>query len=385
MRMKRRSPALMLLCALTLALTLVLTGNPAVVGQLKEIRVGVFGPLTGPAAADGNGCLFGTQMAAEDANKKSGINGRTIAVAPGDDRAVPSEGIAAVEGLITRDRVTVLISCSYSGSTRTAATFAQQAKIPLLVSYAVAPEITKAGPYVWRAFSLGPVQGNAIAAMAREDAKASRAAILWIKNDYGDSISQAAAARFTKLGGQVVFNQPFQFGDKDFSTLLTSARAANPDVVLLIGYYAEGALVVQQVRRMGLTVPIYASDGVSAPKFLELAGRAAEGVTLSASTDLNSPQFKIFAKAFEARHKYVPDSVASHGYDAMSVVIEAMRRGGATPDGVLQGLRQIRIFTGVNGTITFTPDREITTDQSFWKVENGQFAQYKLVPYERAR
>ncbi len=374
-----------LLGVTAVALALVLTSGGNVRGQAPDIRVGVFGPLTGDAAADGKGCLYGVQMAADETNAKGGIEGRKLLVLSADDQAVPSEAITAVQKLLTRDRVMSLISCSYSGATRSAAAFAQQAKVPMLVSYAVHPEITKAGNYIWRVFSLGGVQGSAIAIMAREDGKASKAAILWVKNDYGQSISQAAAERFARLGGQVVFNDSFQIGDKDFTTLITKARGANPDVLLLVGYYAEGGLLVSQARRLGLSVPIFASDGLSAPKFIELAGQAAEGVIMSAATNLNSPLYKAFAKTFETRFKYIPDSVASHGYDAMLVLIEAERRSGTTPDAVLKGLSMIDRFTGVNGTIIFTPNREIVAEQSFWKIVSGQFVQYKLLPYDKVK
>jgi branched-chain amino acid transport system substrate-binding protein len=353
--------------------------------QPAELKVGVFGPLTGPAAADGNGCLWATQLAADQANARGGVQGRKVVVVSADDQAKPSEGITAVQKLITRDGAVALVSCSYSGATRSAAGVAQSSKVPMVVSYAVHPEITKAGSYIWRMFSLGPVQGRAIAVMAREDGKGSKAAILWVKNDYGESISTAAAERFTKLGGAVVYNEPFAIGDKDFTTALTKARAANPDVLLVVAYYNEGALIAQQARRQGLAAPIYGSDGISAPKFVELARDAAEGVVMSAATDLNAPLFKDFAKEFEARHRYVPDSVPSHGYDAMLVVLEAARRGEPSAEGVLRGLGAIKEFTGVNGTVKFTPDREIVTDQSFWKIQKGAFAQYRVLPYDQVK
>jgi branched-chain amino acid transport system substrate-binding protein len=366
-------------------LLLLLLASGTAHAQSSEVRIGVFGPLTGPAAADGNGCLYATQLAADQANDKGGLPGKKVLIISADDQAKPSEGITAVQKLVTRDRAVAVISCSYSGATRSAAATAQQAKVPMLVAYAVHPEITRAGDHVWRVFSLGQIQGHAIASMAREDGKGSRAAVLWVKNDYGESISQAATQRFTALGGQVALSEPFAFGDKDFTTLLTKARAANPDVLLLIGYYNEGALLVQQARRLGLTLPIYASDGMSAPKFAELAGSAADGLVVSAATDLEAPLFKAFAREFEARHKYTPDSVASHGYDAMLVMLAALRRGKPTSEGILKGLGQIQEFTGVNGTIVFTAGREIRTDQSFWRLQGGKFTQYKLLPYDRVK
>jgi branched-chain amino acid transport system substrate-binding protein len=366
-------------------LVLLLAPAASAHAQGGEFKVGVFGPLTGPAAADGNGCLWATQLAADQANARGGVQGRKVVVVSADDQAKPSEGITAVQKLVTRDGATALVSCSYSGATRSAAGVAQQSKVPMVVAYAVHPEITRAGHYVWRMFTLGPIQGRAIAVMAREDGKGSRAAILWVKNDYGESISTAAAERFAKLGGTVVSNEPFAIGDKDFATALTKARAASPDVLLVVAYYAEGALIVQQARRQGLTAPVYGSDGISAPKFVELARDAAEGAVMSAATDLNAPLFKEFAKEFEARHRYVPDSVPSHGYDAMLVVLEAARRGEPGAEGVLRGLGQITEFTGVNGTVKFTGDREIVTDQSFWKVQKGTFTQYRLLPYDQVK
>lgn len=385
MRKRRGRRLTMALVAAMSAMLWVSAAGSVALTQASDSRVGVFGPLTGPAAADGNGCLWGAQLAADQINAKGGIDGRKISVASADDQAIPAEGITAVQRLLIRDRASALISCSYSGATRSAAPFAQSAKAPMVVSYAVHPEITRAGNYIWRVFSVGAIQGNAMAVMAREDGKGTRAAVLWVKNDYGESIGTAAAARFAQLGGQVVFNEPFQIGDKDFTTMATKARAANPDVIIIAGYYAEAGLLVPQLRRLGLNAPIYASDGMSAPKFIELAGQTAEGMVVSASTDLNSPLFKAFAREFQARHRYTPDSVASHGHDAMLVLIEAMRRGGTTPEGILKGLGMIDKFTGVNGTIAFTPAREVITEQSFWKISGGQFVQYRLLPYDKVK
>ena len=67
------------------------------------------------------------------------------------------------------------------------------------------------------------------------------------------------------------------------------------------------------------------------------------------------------------------------------VVLEAARRGDQSPEGVLKGLGDLKEFTGVNGTVRFTPEREITTDQSFWKVDKGKFTQHRIVPYDRVR
>ncbi len=79
-------------------------------------------------------------------------------------------------------------------------------------------------------------------------------------------------------GAVVAAAEPYLPNEQDFRSLLVRLRDAEPDGLVLISYYPDGAMLVRQARDIGLRVPVVAAGSVYSPKFLELAGDAAEGV-----------------------------------------------------------------------------------------------------------
>src|SRR3546814_15307894 len=78
-----------------------------------------------------------------------------------DDQASPKEVVPIANRLIEQDKVTAAVSGSYSAPTRAAASIFQTANIPYVSAYAIHPDITRAGDYVFRTSFLGEVQGRA--------------------------------------------------------------------------------------------------------------------------------------------------------------------------------------------------------------------------------
>ena len=86
----------------------------------------------------------------KQANSAGGINGKQIELVVYDDQASPKEAVPIANRLIEKDGVKVAVSGSYSGSTRAAAGIFQDAGIPYISAYAIHPDITRAGNYVFR-------------------------------------------------------------------------------------------------------------------------------------------------------------------------------------------------------------------------------------------
>ncbi len=142
-------------------------------------------PLTGFAAADGNSALKGAELAVEQVNSAGGINGDMLELVVYDDQASPKEAAPLAVKLITQDEVVAGISGSYSGSTRAAATIFQENATPYISAYAVHPDITRAGDYVFRTSFMGEVQGRAGAKLVGETLGAKRVSVITLNNDFG--------------------------------------------------------------------------------------------------------------------------------------------------------------------------------------------------------
>lgn len=123
------------------------------------VKIGMNVPQTGFAAADGMSALVGAELAVEQANAAGGIDGKMIELVVYDDQASPKQSVPIATKLIEKDEVVAAVSGSYSGATRAAAGIFQSAGVPYIAAYAVHPEITKSGDYVFRTSFVGGSSG----------------------------------------------------------------------------------------------------------------------------------------------------------------------------------------------------------------------------------
>ena len=173
----------------SLLLSLVCVTLASVSAFADSIKVGFNVPLTGFAAADGNSALVGAELAVEQVNSTGGVNGKMLELVIYDDQASPKESAPLAVKLITQDNVVAGISGSYSGATRAAATIYQENSTPYISAYAVHPDITRAGDYVFRTSFMGEVQSRAGAELIGDMMGLKRVAMIKLNNDFGKSLA----------------------------------------------------------------------------------------------------------------------------------------------------------------------------------------------------
>lgn len=376
--MKKRN----ILLAGFLSLALMLAGCGSNTGDTasgssegETIKIGWYGPLTGYAATDGTNSLKGAQLAIDQFNAAGGLDGKKIKLVAEDDQGKPEEAIKAVQKLINKDQVTAIIDGAYSGSSKTAAGKVQEAKVPMVVSIATHPDITKGGKYINRVIYTGPVQGEAMAKYAIQDLKLKNIAVLYVEADYGTSIFGAFKSKVEELQGKIVYESSFRFGDKDYSSLLTSVKMTNPDALYIVGYYNEAAGIANQVKEVGLKVPLLGVDGLDTPKYPELAKANAEGTLLTTSFYVKDqrPVVKDFVAEWTKAHTDEPSMVASQSYDAALVIINALKKAGEDREKLADVISQTKDLEGTSGKISFAEDHEVIKPVTFVEVKDGKF------------
>lgn len=341
-----------------------------------EIKIGFFGPLTGDSASDGTSAKNGAEMAVEELNQANAIPGSKLVLVPYDDQNKSEQATSVAQKLIDQDKVVAVVDGSYSTPSRAAAPIFQRAKVPMIVAYAVHPEITKAGDYIWRIIYVGQIQGKAMATYATSKLGYKKIAMLNVDNDYGTSIAQGFTDEMKAAGGEVPIARAFSIGQKDFAPLITAVKDSNPDALYMVGYYAEGSLLVQQARQMGFTKPILSTDGVDSPKFPELAKQDAEGVILTTDFSRQDPRPKVQNFITNYKAKYggtTPDFIAASSFDCVGILADAIKRSGATPDQIKAGFAGTKDHDGVAGTVNFDANREVVKTIFMVKVDKGEF------------
>jgi branched-chain amino acid transport system substrate-binding protein len=366
------------LAALALVVGLTGCGKSGGAGGDNTIPVGEFASLTGKEAAFGQSSHKGTLLAIEDINAAGGVLGKKINFIYEDNRSTPGESATIVKKLITRDHVVAVLGEVASGRSLEAAPICQANHIPQISPSSTNPKVTETGDYIFRVCFIDPFQGKLLAEFAKRSLKAHKIAIFSdVSAPYSVGLAENFKEPFVAGGGEVVSEQKYTGGDKDFKAQLTAIKAANPDAIFVPGYYTEAGLIVAQARQLGITIPIFGGDGWEAPELIQIAGNALEGTYYSThySSENQDPKVQKFVKDFKAKFNgETPDAMAALGYDSAMVLADAIKRAGTTDEPKLRdAIAATKDFDGITGKTTLDANRNATKSAVIITVKDGKF------------
>lgn len=342
------------------------------------IKVGEYASLTGKEAAFGQSSHKGTELAIEELNRQGGVLGKKFKLISEDNQSKSDETANISHKLISRDKVVALLGEVASGRSLIAAPICQENHIPMISPSSTNPKVTEVGDYIFRVCFTDPFQGKLLANFAKKSLKATKVALLTdVAAPYSVGLASFFKEPFLANGGTIVAEQKFSSGDKDFKAQLTAIKAGSPDAIFVPGYYTEAALISQQARQLGITVPLFGGDGWEAPELIEIGGKAVEGTYYSThySAEDSSPVVQEFVKKYRAKFKgETPDAMAALGYDSALVLADAIKRAGTT-DGpkVRDALAATKDFVGITGKTTLDAARNATKGAVIMTIKDGKF------------
>ncbi len=346
-----------------------------------SVQVGFHVPLTGFAAADGTSALTGAQLAVEEINAAGGINGNPIELVVYDDQASPKEAVPIATKLATADKVVAAISGSYSGATRAAAGVFQSKGIPYIAAYAVHPDITRTGDFVFRTSFVGLVQGRAGAKLIGDTLGKKRVVLITLKNDFGKSLAAGFKEAAGRYGVEIVSEYEYSIKDRQFGPIVSKVKSDAPEAIYASGYFFTAGPLVSQLRSAGIDVPVIGQEGYDSDKFIEIAGAAAEGILITTSLDRDSdrPQVQDFIAKFEAKAGYGADMVAASAHTAVMVLAEAMRQAGTSDRKALRDAIAGITLEASTGTISFNDLGEVRKDVQIQVVKDGAWHRHSVI------
>lgn len=344
----------------------------------NAILVGEVGSMTGSSATFGVSTHQGIELAFKQINEAGGIRGKKLKLISLDDGGKPEEAAIAVTKLITQNKVSAILGEVASSRSLAMAPIAQQYKIPMITPSSTNPKVTEQGDFVFRVCFIDPFQGTVMAKFAYEQLKTKKVAVLRdVKNDYSVGLANYFSETFRKLGGEIVVDQSYSEGDRDFKAQLTAIKGKTPEAIFVPGYYGEVGLIARQARELNINVPLLGGDGWDSPKLAEIGGKAVEGSYFSNhySSEDNSPQVQQFIKEFKAAYKIVPDGLSAMGYDAAKVLADAMNRASdLNPISIRDAISATVNYPGVTGMITIDKERNAKKPAVVLKVAaNGNY------------
>ena len=345
------------------------------VAWADTVKIGFNVPLTGFAAADGESALNGAKLAVKQANAAGGINGKQIELVVYDDQASPKEALPIANRLIEKDGVKVAVSGSYSGSTRAAAGVFQAANIPYISAYAVHPDITRSGKYVFRTSFMGEVQGRAGALLIGQTMQRKRVVMITLKNDFGKSLAAGFKAEAANYGIEIINEYEYSIRDRQFGSIVAKVRSDQPDAIYASGYFFTAGPLVRQLRSGGVAAPVIGQEGYDGEQFIKIAGPAAEGVLITTSLDRDSTdsEARAFITEYEKFSGNKVDMVSASTHTAINVVVAALRMAGTSnPDAIRDAISKTSL-KAATGHISFNQLGEVRKNVQVQIVRGGDW------------
>lgn len=330
-----------------------------------EIVLGAFSALSGPRSAAGLALHRGIEVAVDSLNEAGGVLGRKLRLVPVDDGGDPRRTRLAVSRLIDSSRVVALIGGLDSADGMAAAEICQARRIPLVVPAATQPGITQSGEFVFRTALPDPQQAHIMAHFGRRVLNLQSLYILReVGNGYSNALADAIRDVFFHADGDVLGDLGYRGGDTDFTALLTTIAARDPEGIFLPGRPEDARRIVSQARRLGLRSVFLGGQSWDSPDLLAGGDPDLDNSFYPVPYSSESPfsDQAAFARRYRARFgsaDNMREAMAALGYDAAMVLADALRRAGSVqPDRIRAALAVTRQFPGATGRITLDLNRD---------------------------
>jgi ABC-type branched-subunit amino acid transport system substrate-binding protein len=357
--------------------------------DLKEVRLGFLGPLEGSVILPlGKQMLQGSMLAIEEANKKGGYKGIPYKLMIHND--VGLWGAAANE-VVKMDDEKVWAWLGTIDDNNSHVAIRATLKLEILNMNTGDPDPTfteTAIPWVVRNIPDDRQSGYVLVDRIFKRDKHSRVAVMRVNSRYGRVGILHFNRSATRVGYPIIIEERFNDGETDFKAQLEHIKKTSPDAIVIWANAKESALILKQIRDLDMKQPVYGSDRIVNPEFLEIAGPLAEGVvtTCQYNPDANDPKLKAFKSNYFKRFGQEPDVFAAHAYDGTNMLIEAIEKVGLNRvliRDVLTDMKTFQGYQGVTGKVIFDATWNNIRPIFIAEVSNGKFKFSPAPPLEK--
>lgn len=368
-------------------------------GSKGTVKIGIDLPLSGGETTNGEPTANGVKLALKDAGGVAG--GYTIELDIRDDAVNgvhnPDQGATNVQALVADEAVIGMVGPFNSNVARAEVPVTSPAGLLQCSPANTAVDITKKRDdgtflrgdnkvsYV-RVATTDDVQGPAMADYMYTKLGAKTVFIVDDTETYGKGLADEFQKKYEELGGKVTDRQgvPNPDGSADYTSILTSAKGANPAAVFYGGVTTTGgAKLRSQMADAGMgDLPFGGGDGIvdgpasSDGSFMNLAGDAAANSFGSVAAIHDIPNADAFANSYNAEYSKAPGAYSAPGYACAQVIIAALNAVADQASGMADLREKVRAYVTEGGNSFDTVLGPVTFD------ENGDTSQHTISYYK---
>lgn len=349
---------------LFLAVMLILAWSTSPVGAQDTVKIGVPLPLTGAHAKFGEAQQMGFKLAFEEINQAGGIKagpfkGKKIEPLYEDTVSKPETARAAVEKLITQNKIPMIVGEYSSQNSYSVAAVANAKEVPYICITGSTDKLTASGwKWVFRINPAASEYPEAAWDFLSKKVNPKSMAILYENTDFGKSAAAPVKWWCEKNKIKVTNYEAYDKGAIDFKPMLTKVKAQNPEVVYMVAYLNDAKQLVNQSVELGVKPKLFLGHaaGFTLPEFIDGTGKNSENLMTASlwAEDVKYPGAKEFAANFKNKFKKVAEYHATEAYACAYVVADVLARTKSLKN---EDLRQALLATNMMtafGPVKFT-------------------------------
>ena len=339
----------------------------------EPIKVGVPIAQSPPGSVvQGTQVKDGLEIVKDMLNKQGGVLGRPIALVYEDDQGIPEKGRAAVEKLITRDKVVAIVGPHQSSNCLAEIEVAKRYDIPYVNTNCWSDDVRKKG--YKQVFN--PANYNSRVAFAMSETLAGlgvKRVVAFCENtDYGIGQAKAVAEALKKKAPNVEYRyETLDRAGKEFTPAILPLRSNPPDAVLMMMLPPAAYIVMNQLYEQGVapSEKTWLYDGAGLGDYPDFWQNVKEAGKNMIEFGLYHPNMGIpklgqeVGAEYHKRTGHEPNRLIYQASDSLLLVADAIKQAKSTkPDEMIKALETMT-FSGVRGSFKFSEEKGVTYHQ----------------------
>lgn len=372
--------------ALVVLTAVVMTGT----ASAKTLKIGAVLSVTGPTAFLGVPEANTMEMLVEAINAAGGVNGNTLELIIKDTAGQKEKAVSYAKQLIEEEQVFAILGPTRTGSTLAIKSLCERSKT-LLISCASSKKIVDpVGRYV---FKTPQNDSLAVRKIFKDMQKKgiSKVAVAVGGTGFGKMGKMYSEELAPEYGISIVATEVYAPNVTDLSSLVAK-WSNNSEIEAVINWSIVPAqtILARNMRQVGWDVPLYLSHGFGNIKYVEVGGKAVEGVIFPAGRLLlaealadDHPQKQVlvdYKRDYEAKFDEPVSTFGGHAYDAFMILVQALEKTGVADTEKVRQTIETMEFVGTGGVFQFSPEDHsgLKLDAiEMMTVKDGTFVSYE--------
>ncbi|MEK6654295.1 MAG: ABC transporter substrate-binding protein [Thermodesulfobacteriota bacterium] len=369
--MKFRNKALFSFIAVLAVLTIasVTQAAPPVGFDDNEIRIGQWGPQTGPAAPWGS-VARGSKLLFDIVNEEGGIHGRKIKYFIRDDMYNPAQTAAVVKELVERQGIFAFVGGVGSATGMAVKDYLAANKIVWVSPSAADKDFTQPlNPYLFAQYPLYKDEGSILAKYIVEKLKTKKIGILYQNDAYGKDGLEGVKERLATYKMDLVAEIPIEPTEKDLASQILRLKNSGAEVVLMYLTPTPAVIALKTAATVGVKPQWVSSNTLSDyPLMFKITGGLWEGVITGAFGETPDSMSPLMVKYREAAKRLAPEERWGVFYYAGIIfadpLVEALKKVGRnlSTEALLKALNSIKDHQTIGPKVTWTEKQHQGTD-----------------------